>query len=466
MAADNRSFDVFASVVVIGAGACGLTAALNAASKGADVLVLEQDDIPAGSTALSSGFIPAAGTRFQTALGIDDDPALFARDIMAKADGLANEELAGIASTQAGQALEWLADNCGLEWVVIDDFLYPGHSRHRMHAVPERTGAALMGRLVNAAETAQIPIVTGARATGLFVEGKMVRGVNVLRGDGRQETIGCDALVLACSGFGGNAELIRQHVPEMSEALYFGHAGNRGDALIWAGELGAATADLSGYQGHGSVATPHGILISWALMMKGGIQVNIEGRRFANEHQGYSEQATFVLDQPEGIAWNIYDERIHQLGLAFDDYLQAVAAGAIKTGRDLAELCALTGLPADAMDETFGEIAELSASGAADTFGRRFSGEQALKPPYYAVRVTGAMFHTQGGLLIDSSARVVDRQGRPLGNLFAGGGAACGVSGPHASGYLSGNGLLTAVAFGALAGRSSAKLSAEKRRFD
>ena len=61
-------------VVIVGAGACGLTAALAARDAGAEVLVLERDQSPCGSTALSSGFIPAAGTRYQRAAGIDDSP--------------------------------------------------------------------------------------------------------------------------------------------------------------------------------------------------------------------------------------------------------------------------------------------------------------------------------------------------------------------------------------------------------
>jgi len=74
----------------------------------------------------------------------------------------------------------------------------------------------------------------------------------------------------------------------------------------------------------------------------------------------------------------------------------------------------------------------------------------------YAVRVTGALFHTQGGLVIDTDARVLRPDGTALPNLHAGGGAACGVSGAHVEGYLSGNGLLTAVALGYVAGRSAA----------
>ncbi|MFY7962968.1 MAG: hypothetical protein ACOVVK_23040, partial [Elsteraceae bacterium] len=58
-----------------------------------------------------------------------------------------------------------------------------------------------------------------------------------------------------------------------------------------------------------------------------------------------------------------------------------------------------------------------------------------------------------------SSARALRADGSPLPNLFAGGGAACGVSGPAVDGYLSGNGLLTAVALGKIAGAAAATLA-------
>jgi fumarate reductase flavoprotein subunit len=83
-----------------------------------------------------------------------------------------------------------------------------------------------------------------------------------------------------------------------------------------------------------------------------------------------------------------------------------------------------------------------------------------LQAPLHAVRVRGALFHTQGGLVVDRSARVLRRDGRPLPNLFAAGGAACGVSGATAAGYLSGNGLLTAITLGRLSGAAAAHLAA------
>lgn len=95
----------------------------------------------------------------------------------------------------------------------------------------------------------------------------------------------------------------------------------------------------------------------------------------------------------------------------------------------------------------------------ADEFGRCVSG-LSLQAPYYAVRVTGALFHTQGGLDVTTSGRVVHNSGELFTNLYAGGGAACGVSGESDSGYLSGNGLLSAVVLGYNAGRDKPSLSA------
>jgi len=445
--------DAEADVVVIGAGACGLVTALRAKAAGAEVIVLERDASPSGSTSMSSGFVPAPATRFQRAAGIDDDtPELLVADIMEKSKGLSRRDIAELAAENIGPAVEWLADHAGVEWIVLDDFLYPGHSRHRMHAVPEKTGAALEARLLASVEAAGIPIVTEAHAVTLFADERMITAVEIERPGGAREIVACGALVLACNGYGGNPELLRRYIPEIADGLYYGHAGNTGDAVIWGRALGAGLGDLSGYQGHGSLAHPHGILISWALMMEGAIQVNSEGERFSNEHGGYSEQAVNVLAQPGGIAWSIYDARIHEFALSFPDYRDAMEAGAIRQAPDIAALADATGLDRHALELTLQRVQVLQRGEQSDAFRRDFTRKPALAPPYFAVKVTGALFHTQGGLLIDDAARVIDATGKPFPNLFAGGGAACGVSGPDVSGYLSGNGLLTAIALGFVAG--------------
>jgi fumarate reductase flavoprotein subunit len=461
-AAGGACFEVTAPVVVIGAGACGLSAALAVAEVGCEVVVLERDPLPQGSTALSSGMIPACGTLAQGAAGVEDSPRLMAGDIRAKARGEVDEAVLRAVCEASGPCLDWLVERHGVELSLVEGFLYPGHRRARMHAPPSRTGAELIGALTRAASRAGVGLVTGARVQALLAEGDgRVRGLRCVRPDGTEESLGCDALVLACNGFGGSPELVRRHIPEMADAVYFGHPGNQGDALRWGGALGAASAHLGAFQGHGSVAQPHGILVTWALMMEGGIQVNERGERFSNEHDGYSEQARRVAAQPRGIAWDIYDARLHRLGLEFEDYRHAVEAGAVRSAEDAAGLARVTGLPPAALARTVEDARAQACGERGDPFGRDFTSRPALEPPLYAVRVGGALFHTQGGLIVGADARVQRADGSALPNLLAAGGAACGLSGPSDWGYLSGNGLLTAIVLGRIAGRTGAGLAAE-----
>jgi fumarate reductase flavoprotein subunit len=448
-----------AEVAIVGAGAAGLVAALAAAEAGVEPLVIERDPVPRGSTALSAGLIPAAGTRWQRQHGIDDSPGRFAADITRKADSLAEPALVEHVSQAAGPAIEWLAQSYALPFSLVHDFDYPGHCARRMHGLPSRSGAELIDRLRAAVEARGIPILTNAHVTTLIAapDGR-VRGLVLRRPDGAEERIGCKALVLACNGYGGNRELVARHVPELADALYFGHPGNQGDAVLWGSALGAALEDMSGHQGHGSVAHPHGTLITWATMMEGGFQVNVEGHRFSDETHGYSEQAAVMLAQPEGLAFSIFDARIARIARQFEDFRNAEAQGALIVADAVAALAALVKVPAEALAQTFADIERCRRACTRDVFGRDWGGTAALTPPLHAVKVTGALFHTQGGLAVDASARVLRPDGTCLPNLLAAGGAARGVSGPKASGYLSGNGLLTAVTLGQAAGRAVAKL--------
>ncbi len=453
------SFDVEVPVAVIGAGAAGLVAALAAHEAGAEVLVVERDPVPRGSTALSAGLVPAPGTSWQREAQIEDSPELFSADIMAKAKNEPDPALVARLAGAVGPALEWLADRHGLPFSVITDFRYPGHSANRMHGLPSRSGEELVDRLARAVEEAGIPVLCEATVDTLYTEDGAIRGIGLTRPDGSRERVGCRALVLACNGYGGNKALVAQHVPELSGALYFGHEGNQGDALLWGEALGAATRHLSGHQGHGSVAHPHGILITWATVTEGGFQVNAEGQRFSDESKGYSEQAAEVLRQPGGTAVTVFDARIAAIARQFEDFRRAESAGAIVAAETIAELAARLHLPEEALAATVTEVETLKRAGGRDGFGRSFAGVPALAAPYRAVRVTGALFHTQGGLVVDDDARVLTVGGTPIPNLFAAGGAACGVSGTGPGGYLSGNGLLAAVALGRIAGLAAGAMT-------
>lgn len=437
-----------------------MTAALAAKERGAEVLVLERDARPSGSTALSTGLIPAAGTRFQKALGIDDSPELLAEDIWRKAKGQTDRAIVEAVARASGPTVEWLADRHGVQFKLVEGFLYPGHSVLRMHGTPHRTGEELEGALLASAGRLGIDIVTSATASNLIAERDgCVGGVRFARPDGTSETVGCGALVLACCGFGGNKEMVREHIPEIADAEFSGHVGNKGDALRWGLALGAAVADMGSYQGHGAVAVPYGNPVNWGVLTNGGYQVNALGLRFSNEVRGYSEQALDVIAQPGRIAWNVFDEARERPILGFADYDEVRSLGGIRKAASLRELAPLMSISPESLERTDSEVDALRSGKGEDRWGRDFRGTQPLAAPFCAVKVTGALFHTQGGLVIDTHARVLREDGTALPNLFAGGGAARGLSGPSNWGYFSGGGLLTATALGRIAGESAAAAS-------
>lgn len=449
-------------IVIIGAGGTGLCAALAAADAGVDVLVLERDSTPLGSTAMSTGLIPASGTPEQAACGIVDSPAQFTADIEKKTKGRTDLDMAMRLASESADTIAWLRDSHAVPLALVDGFTYPGHSARRMYGTPNRTGGELMAALESACCDAGVTILTDSTVRDLRIEDDKVTAVSFERPDGSLEWVGCEALILACSGYAGAADLVARLIPEMADAVFHGHPGNKGDALRWADQIGAQTADLGAYQGHGGLAAGHGVPILWPLIMEGGFQVNCDGRRFSNEASGYSEQAAKVNAQPGHVAWSIFDERLHTLMSDFDDYRDALAAGAVVSAQSPAELADKLKLPPAALTETLDQVADMVAGQATDPFGRDFTGKPVLSGTLYGAKVTGALFHTQGGLVVDRDARVVSKAGSAFPNLFAGGGAARGISGDGADGYLAGNGLLTATTLGKLAGRAAAALVSSK----
>jgi fumarate reductase flavoprotein subunit len=453
-------------VVVAGAGAAGLSAAIAAAQGGRSVLLLERSETfrEGCCTSMSTAMIPAAGTRWQAAADVDDDAACFAADIARKTKGTA-DSTATKALTAVGPALvDWLADGCGVPLELVTDFLYPGHSRHRCHTVADRAGSTLLRQLLEAAQrTEGLELVAPMRLVDVELDPAtgQVRAAIGETPDGARERVETAAVVLATCGFGADAELVRRHCPEIAGGLYHGGDGATGDGLRIGERLGAATAYLDAYQGHGSVADPHSVIVTWATVVHGGVIVNARGERFGDESTGYSEFARQVIAQPGSVAWTLIDERIEAALEPFADWQRLRAAGAIRRAAGVEELAALIGCAPASLATTLAAAdgcARAAAAGlpAADTFGRTSWGA-ALAAPYVAVRITGALFHTQGGLRTDGHARVLRPAGDAIPGLYAAGGAAQGISGHGADGYLAGNGLLGALGLGFLAGSHLAR---------
>jgi fumarate reductase flavoprotein subunit len=448
--------NVDVDVIVAGAGAAGLAAALRSAEAGATVVLLEATPHfrTSNNTSMSTSMIPAGGSRWQSQLGIEDSPARFAADIVKKTAGSVDARLTSTLTEVAPEVVAWLADSCDVPLSLVTDFIYPGHSVARCHTVPDRSGSSLLRHLLSRVESsdktammipARLEQVQPDRDTGVFTA--TVRG-----GGGNTEFIRARSVVLASGGFGADPDLKQRHIPEIADATYHGGDGCRGDALRIGAELDADVGYLDAYQGHGSLAIPHAIIVTWAAQIHGAIILNSQGRRFADETQGYSEFARLVQRQPGGVAYVVLDRRIHGLCQPFADYQHLVEANAVRWVDDVEGLAGAISADPEVVAVEMDVVARIAAGEREDPFGR-LPAAPGFLPPYGVIKITGALFHTQGGLLVDGEAMVLSH-GHPIPGLYAAGGAAAGISGHGPAGYLAGNGLLGALGLGYLAGSS------------
>ena len=152
---------------------------------------------------------------------------------------------------------------------------------------------------------------------------------------------------------------------------------------------------MGAYQAHGSVAHPQGTLLTWAAMSLGGYQVDSRGNRFVNEDHGYSEHALDVLGLEGGTAVAVFDQRIFDQISEFEDFRLCREMGAVKESESIEGLAPVFGLDPAVLAATHEAFQRAARGLAQDSFGRGNLTEP-LKPPYYGVRVTGALFHTQG----------------------------------------------------------------------
>ncbi len=451
---DQARFGDEAEVVIVGAGACGLCAALAARDGQADVLVIERDAVPRGTTAMSIGLIPAANTRFQRDRGINDSVELFAGDILKRNNGQTDIDRVHHIVRESAPTIEWLVDKHAIP-LSLQNELYAGHSLYRMHGTIGCTGGEVMDALYDASKKAGVRFALETVVDSLFADSNgRIAGVRVTS-EGQQRDIACGALILASSGFAANREMVTKHIPAMAKAGAYCHHGAQGDAVRWGEGLGAALGDITAYQSHGGLMVDRPVSVPWAHILRGGIQVNATGKRFSDETSNYAERALDILAQPGGFAWSIYDQQIEDNLAKYVPYVDFLKVGLVLSADSADELCAITGLP-PALKDTLREVQDAAAGKSKDPLGRTFRDTKPLTAPFKAVKVTGSLYHTQGGLEVDAQGRVLKADRSPFPNLFAGGGAARGISGAGCAGYLAGNGLLTASVYGRLAGTAAA----------
>jgi fumarate reductase flavoprotein subunit len=444
-------------LVVAGAGG-GLVAALRAAQLGLDVLVVEVSEHyrQGNNTSMSTAMIPGAGSRWQREAGIEDSPEQFLADVRTKTKGQADENLALALGRVSARLVEWLADDLALPLQLVTDFHYPGHSVDRCHTVEGRHGSVLLRHLVRkVGESERITMLVPARLVDVEVDEGAGCTAVIEEADGTVIRVEAGAVLLATNGYGADRTMVQQQMPEIAAAVYHGSEASRGDALRIGAHLGADSAFLDAYQGHAALAKRGATLVGWSTIMRGGMMVNLSGRRFGDETTGYSEYAAQLAAQEGAEGWLVFDKRIHDESLVFTDFQQTVESGALVWGETLADLAASMSVDPDVLREEAEGLARIADGSASDRFGRT-SVEAPLCAPFVAVRVVPALFHTQGGLVVDECARVLRPDRTAIPGLYASGGAAEGISGHGAAGYLAGNGLLPALGLAFLAAEHAA----------
>ena len=459
---ETEEFDFTVPVLIAGAGACGAVAALAALDAGVTPLVIERDDRPGGSTGMSQGLFCAAGTRSQREHGVEDSADLFFADIIEKARGQTDPVIARALADHSAPTLEWLREAHGLPWELDLRFRASyGNSRQRLHGWPGNSGAEMVQLLHRRMSDAGIDVLMEAKLVDIYARDDRILGVAIERADGAVEKIGCDALILACGGFGANRAMTDRYMPETATLKYNGHEGSQGEAIIVAERLGAVLADMGSYQGYAMLTDPQGISVPPPVLIEGGLIVNKLGDRFTDESADIAGMVHPLAGQPDGLGWVIYDARIEERCAQIPELAQLMALNAPKMADDLDTLAVLTGTDLARLSAAIADVQRVAEAKAADDFGRSWSSDRPPSGPYRALKVTGALYHTQGGLQVDGQARVLRSDGTAFANLFAGGGSARSVSGPSSWGYLPAMGLTTAVVLGRLAGQGAAGLAAQ-----
>ena len=286
----RQRWDVEADVVVVGGGACGLmtTAIAAAAAPNAQVVLIEKCSRWGCNAEIAGGTLQAAATRLQRAAGIQDSPEIMAGDIMRKSGNKSDPAVTLALCRKSADLVHWFIDDLGVPLELATEIRRIGHTRPRMHAHPQRSGAPLVDALRRRVESLDnVSYADDTPGRGLITDAQ--GGViGVLAGpDGQVQRIGCRRAVLATDGFGANREMIARYIPRMQDVLYVGAPGNTGDGIRWGMEIGAAVENLAGFQGLGYVVPGYGTRINPGVVISGGIMVNRLAHRFEREDQGY-----------------------------------------------------------------------------------------------------------------------------------------------------------------------------------
>ncbi|HME67092.1 MAG TPA: FAD-dependent oxidoreductase [Streptosporangiaceae bacterium] len=457
-------------VVVVGAGAAGLCAAVTAAEAGASVLVAEASDAAGGASQFSAGLIMAAGTRFQRERGIEDSPEALLHEYLAFNRWSVETAVARRLTEEAGPTVEWLADR----GVGVSDIYLSGDDRIPRGHVIDGGGAAIVACLLGAAQAdPRVDLAFGRRVDRLLTgEDGIVTGIAA-----GSDEVTAGAVVLAAGGFGANKELWPRYLPRAVEAewtFYIGPPTSRGDAFALAGAVGA---QIVGHDRGLLNARPNFSQSMDSYYPGWLVFVDRHGQRFVNEMTAYSVVES-TIRASGGRVWALLDDAAKRAavprstaaakkydmptGTNWEDWVEPVidemtGKGRVLTASTIAALAASMGVEPDVLAGTVTRYNEDVAAGHDTMFEKPARVMRAIaEPPFYATELRLCNLALTGaGPRVNRDGQVLDRGAIPIRGLFAAGECAGGVLGDVYMG--SGNALANAVTFGRVAGQNAAK---------
>lgn len=468
-AREVERFDLETDVLVVGLGAAGAAAALEASRCGAQTRVVERAGGGGGTSALSGGVIYlGGGTPLQEACGFQDTPEDMFRYLMAAMGDAPDEDKIRAYCDDSVAHYHWIVE----QGVPFKDSFYYGTSgepptddglvwsgSERVHPFCElatpaprghvprgenAVGHVLMRHLVAAVEASPAAVHNDTRCSQLVAtsDGEVVGAV--LRSFGEEKTLRARrGVVLTTGGFINDAEMIQRHCPRIAACrLRVGSEGDDGSGVRLGMSAGANVVRLSA----ASISLP--VTEPWGL--KRGILVNRHGQRFINEDAYYGRLGEHALFHQDGRAWLLVDDCVFER----PTYPRELAA----VGETPGELEQQLGLPPGSLEATLALYNRHAEAGRDPVFGKLPEYVVPLaKPPFGAFDCTteGSLYaaFTLGGLEIDVQGRVLDPDGAEVPGLYGAGRATSGIS---VGGYSSGVSLGDGMFFGRRAGRAAA----------
>jgi len=443
---EDKTMDT--QLVIIGAGGAGMTAAIMAKQAGIDFVILEKMPYVGGNTTKATGGMNAAETHYQKEQGIEDSVALFVQDTMTGGHNLNDPALVRTLAENSAGAIEWL-DTIGAELPKIS--FSGGASTNRIHAPADGSavGNYLVDKFSAKLEEMDVKIMLNTKATELVMEDGKIAAVKAEGADANY-TIRCKAVILTTGGFGANLEMIAGYRPDLQGTVTTNAPGATGDGIVMAQGVGAALVDIEQIQLHPTVEQTTSMLITESVRGDGAILVNQGGKRFTNELLTRDAVSAAELEQEGCYAYIIFDQHLRDNLKAIEKYVTNGLTVQADTIEGLAEQL---GIDPAVLSKT---LADWNAAVAAQNdaqFGRTTGMDNDLTtPPYYAIKVAPGIHHTMGGVKIDTSAEVIDTEGKAIPGLFAAGEVTGGV---HGGNRLGGNAVADIVIFGRIAAKSA-----------